>query len=243
MFAKLQHFLNSLDDRQERIYLTVFVTLFLSLYSPINLIAGSWSASSAETALDRAIPFMPAWVYIYALLYVLLPLPLVLPAPRPAFRRICASFAVTSLVSFVVFVLFPVHMDLRPTDLDTTEFASWLLALIHLVDTPANCLPSLHVSLSLLAALCAWSIDRAVGRIAIPLALVVAFSTLLVKQHWVWDMLTGWALGFSVWAVFVRGKTGERLPATRRGVYFLLAGLVLLFGLARVIHALEWIPL
>lgn len=238
MFAKLQHFLNSLAERQERIFLSILVGLFLSLYSPINFIAGSWPAGSAETALDRAIPFIPAWVYIYALLYVLLPLPLVLPSPRPAFRRICASFVFTSLVSFVVFLLFPVHMDLRPTDLDTTEFANWILALIHRVDTPANCLPSLHVSLSLLAALCAWSLDRAVGRIAIPLALVVALSTLLVKQHWVWDMLTGWALGFSVWAVFVRGQTGERLPANRRGVHFLLAGLVLLFGLARVVHAL-----
>lgn len=242
LLTKLRARLDLLPERQERVLLGVAVGLFLCLYSPINYLAGSWPAGSAETPLDRAIPFVPQWVFIYALLYLLLPLPLVLPSTRPVYRRICAAFVLTSAVSFVVFLLFPLHMDLRPMDLDGGVFAEWMLKVIHQVDTPANCLPSLHVSLSLLAALSAWTLDRRVGRIAIPLAIVVAFSTLFVKQHWAWDVISGWALGLFSWALLVRDPNNARLATGRRGVQWLLAGQALLFLGAWGVFALDLLP-
>lgn len=243
MLAQLRQFWTKLPENRQRILLCLGTGLFLCLYSPINQLAGGWSAASAETALDAKIPFLPGWVFVYALLYLLLPLPMVLPSSLATLRRICAAFLVTTAVSFTVFLLFPVHMDLRPEDLQADTFATWILALIHRVDTPANCLPSLHVSLSLLAALCAYSLDRTVGRIVIPLAIVVAFSTLFVKQHWLWDMLTGWALGFAIWALMVRGQTGSALAPRRRYVGWLIAGQVMAFGMAWVVYAGQSFPL
>lgn len=226
-----------ISEGRQRLILCLGTGLFLSLYSPINQLAGGWSASSAEMAVDSAIPFVPGWVFIYALLYLLLPLPMVLPSSLKTLRRICVAYLVTTGASFLVFLLFPVHMDLRPENLDTDSFPSWILSQIHRVDTPANCLPSLHVSLSLLSALCAWSLDRVVGRVVIPLAIVVALSTLFVKQHWAWDMITGWILGFTVWWTMVRGRMAcgsTALPSepNRRGLWVLLALQAAAFGVA-----------
>jgi hypothetical protein len=81
-----------------------------------------------------------------------------------------------------------------------------------------------------------------VGRIAIPLAIVVAFSTLFVKQHWAWDVISGWALGLFSWALLVREPNEPRLASRRRGVHWLLAGQVFLFLGAWAVFFLDLLP-
>lgn len=228
---------DALDPRRERLLLVGAVVLVLGLYVPINHLTATLPAAAPETWVDRAVPFDPAWVPVYELLYLFLFLPVVLPSSREAFRRIAAAYAGTALVSYAVFLLYPVHFTLRPTIESTEGFGAWVLALTHVIDTPSNCLPSLHVSLALLAALSAWSLDRRVGVVAVPLSVLIGVSTMFVKQHWWWDVVTGWALGLLAWGALVRPVARPEGAPSRRGLLLLLGAQLAAGAVALGLHA------
>ncbi len=229
--------LDRLDARRERRWLLAGVVLVLALYVPLNHFTATLPAAAPETWVDRAVPFEPAWVAVYELLYLFLLLPVVLPSGREAFRRIAAAYVVTALVSYAVFLVYPVHFTARPRITSTDTIGAWVLAMTHVIDTPSNCLPSLHVSLALLAGLSAWSLDRAVGALAVPLAIVIGVSTMFVPQHWWRDVVTGWALGGAAWTLLVRAAPRPEGPPERRGALALALAQVALSVAALLLHA------
>ena len=206
-FARLEAGLDRLTPLRERLVLTGGVAVLLGLYLPVNhLTARREPLLDPATRIDDWVPFVPAWMGLYGLLYAYLLLPAVLPIERRGFRAVARAYAVTAVVSFVVFLVAPVHKLDRPVDLDTSRFWEWLLALTHWIDTPSNCLPSLHVSLSLLVSLILTSAAPASGLVVVPCGLLIGISTLFVKQHWWADVWTGWLLALLVWTGLVRGR-------------------------------------
>ena len=226
-FARLAAGLDRLTPLRERLVLTGGVAALLGLYLPVNhLTARREPLLDPATRIDDWVPFVPAWMGLYGLLYAYLLLPAVLPMERRSFRAVASAYAATTVLSLAAFVAVPVHKLDRPADLDTSGFWEWLLALTHWIDTPSNCLPSLHVSLSLLASLCAASAVPALGRVVVPLGLLIGVSTLFVEQHWWADVWTGWLLGGLAWAVLVRGRVqalGFDAPGVRGSLACLLA--------------------
>ena len=226
-FARLAAGLDRLTPLRERLVLTGGVAALLGLYLPVNhLTARREPLLDPATRIDDWVPFAPAWMGLYGLLYAYLLLPAVLPIERRGFRAVARAYAVTAVVSLGVFLVAPVHKLDRPVELDTSRFWEWLLALTHWIDTPSNCLPSLHVSLSLLASLCAASAVPALGRVVVPLGLLIGVSTLFVEQHWWADVWTGWLLGGLAWAVLVRGRVQAsrfNAPGVRGSLACLLA--------------------
>ncbi|MBL6719884.1 MAG: phosphatase PAP2 family protein [Planctomycetes bacterium] len=222
--------LDALPERGERLLLVGLLAALLGLYVPINHLTAARSAAAPASWVDARIPLTLEWMGLYGLLYVFLLLPAALPMDRASFRAVARAYAATTLVSFAVFLAAPVHMVERPVLAEPDSFFAWLLALTHWIDTPSNCLPSLHVSLSLLAGLSAGSAAPRLGRLAVPLGLLIGTSTLFVEQHWWADVWTGWLLGLVTWALLVRGQL-RPVPAgsawLRRG----LLGLVALQGL------------
>jgi membrane-associated phospholipid phosphatase len=69
-------------------------------------------------------------------------------------------------------------------------------------DNPYNCFPSLHTSISTILAVYWLRVNRRLGiLVAVWVALIVA-STVLIKQHYLADLVAGLALAFAaVWAV------------------------------------------
>lgn len=230
-FARLEAGLDRLTPLRERLVLTGGVAALLGLYLPVNhLTAQREPLLDPATRIDDWVPFVPAWMGLYGLLYAYLLLPAVLPIERRGFRAVARAYAVTAVVSLGVFLVAPVHKLDRPVELDTSRFWEWLLALTHWIDTPSNCLPSLHVSLSLLASLCAASAVPSLGRVVVPLGLLIGVSTLFVEQHWWADVWTGWLLGGLAWAVLVRGRV-EALTFEAPGVRGRLLCLLAVQGL------------
>jgi membrane-associated phospholipid phosphatase len=84
-----------------------------------------------------------------------------------------------------------VFFFLCPTAVLRPEASGLLFDVIRLVDTPANCFPSLHVALSFIVA---WGLIED-GRPWAPLtalwAAAIAVSTMLVKQHCALDVAGG----------------------------------------------------
>jgi len=135
------------------------------------------------SAIDRAIPFAPWTIGIYLSQFAILFL--TLWRARDA-APVFAAIAVATLISAIVFVLWPTTIE-RPLTRNTAYAALWLF------DVPTNCFPSLHVALAMIAA--AFWPDRKTRAVAIVWAAAIAVSTLTTKQHYAIDVLGGAVVG------------------------------------------------
>ncbi len=195
--------LDRLPTWLERCLLLALVTGFYLLYIPINRFSTQLEAYHPETFIDRAIPSTPGWMYVYAAVFISGFMPVLVVRPRSLFRRLAVAYTGVQVVAFACFLLVPVHMEHRPLDMAVVDFPSWGQRLAYYLDTQAACLPSIHVTLGVLAALCTWKADRLMGAVGMVIALLVATSTLMVKQHYLADVVVAAVLATAAWAALV----------------------------------------
>jgi membrane-associated phospholipid phosphatase len=158
------------------------------------------------TALDRAVPFLPAsgLAYFGAFIFVLATF-LALRDRVEATRFLYASLLAQG-VGMLCFLLWPVQYprELYPLPANSSALGAALVAYVRGSDAPLNCLPSLHVST---AVICALSLR---GHRWFPAAVLAAVasaaSTLTFKQHYLVDAIAGAALGFAAWWTCFRSK-------------------------------------
>jgi membrane-associated phospholipid phosphatase len=223
----------------ERLLLVGAVTAFYLLYLPISRGMEGVDAHHPATWVDHALPADARWMYVYFAVMVSGFTPGLTVASRGLFRRIALAYFLVQAVAFGVFLVWPVVMDLRP-EVPVTSFHTWGLAVCYRIDPPGTCFPSIHVSLAVLAALCSWKADRLVGGAAVVLGVFIAFSTLMVKQHYLVDVLGGFVLAAVTWSVVVapwRPPPGERVALPRWAPALLLAvyglAVLVLYGIYR----------
>jgi hypothetical protein len=155
-------------------------------------------ASDTQLPIDSWIPYCGCAVWPYLLAIVGIALPAWLLRKRELFRRTFIAKTIVIGISFCVFFLFPTRsLTLRSyaTIGATDRVTAWLLDFLFWIDVPANLAPSLHVSLMTTSAL-ALAIERTAARACI-LAVWSIFlaSVCLVKQHYLFDVVSGAALG------------------------------------------------
>jgi membrane-associated phospholipid phosphatase len=154
---------------------------------------------------ELSVPFVPGMIYAYAsaLLLFFLP-PFLLSAPR--LRALARAAITVLLVAGLCYLLLPATLGFQRPDLvpgyDSVYRALYALALPH------NLVPSLHVSCS---ALCIAALIRASTAKAARLALLIwglfiSVAVLLVHQHHLLDVISGWLLGLAAYRlVYLRG--------------------------------------
>lgn len=149
------------------------------------------------TALDRLIPFQPAWLaaYVTLWLYVGVAPGLLLRFVELVIYGLWA--AALCLAGLACFYFWPSAVP--PLRMDVSHLAGF--ALLQGVDAAGNACPSLHVAVAMFSAI--W-IEHLLRHARVPPALrlanaawflAIAYSTLAVKQHVVLDALAGAALG------------------------------------------------
>lgn len=148
---------------------------------------------SFETSLDRAIPFVPWMIVAYLAFFPFVAMvPLLLSARKLAVGLLACAFAIS--VAWPIFLLAPASMT-RP---DPTVIENALLrdvfTWLHVIDDTHNTFPSLHVAIAWICALGAARWLRH-GGWAVPVAVGISASTMLVKQHLVVDVVGGTVLG------------------------------------------------
>ena len=160
------------------------------------------------TAVDQWIGFHPGWVYAYQSAYLLIPLAPFLSVQRAELWVYTRGFLLMTAVAMGIFLLFPVAGP-RPTAVPRDGAFGLLLR----YDKPLNAFPSLHVGLVVHSlAFGMWLRDRA-GRGAVGKsnrnlnaggwalaagtvwAVLIAYSTLATKQHYLVDIPVGVLLG------------------------------------------------
>ena len=160
-------------------------------------------------ALDARFPVLPWTFFIYLLAYVVV-LALFVIRRTAAFLNLAfTSFIVMNLAAFALFALFPAQgpeRDFMGSD------GGGIIAVVHAVDSRYNAFPSLHVANPWLIAILSlherrWSVLTVLLFIV---AVSISISTLLVRQHYLLDVLGGIALSVLVSAIMFRRSISPR---------------------------------
>lgn len=174
--------------------LVAAITYYLAGYFALNIF-NAHRAHYVQLALpfEHAIPFVPLFVIPYGLVLLIIVLGfLSIPvAEWAAFRRAFVLFFVNITICFILFALVPVRDLQRPAPQQLHGWLSGVVAFVYWIDAPTNLFPSLHVNAAVLSGLVARRHHRRIGNALLVFAAVVALSTLLVKQHYVADVVSG----------------------------------------------------
>jgi membrane-associated phospholipid phosphatase len=165
-------------------------------------------AFNAAIPLDSSIPYLPAFLPVYYLAYVTIA-GIFLISREPAFlNRAYISIIAANAFAFVFFMAFPVLGPERITDTTGHSVVQNMVQLTHFLDSRYNAFPSLHVANPVLLFLLS-ARHRGLSWLTLLfliLALSISAATLLVKQHYLLDVVSGVVLAVSALAVVSRLK-------------------------------------
>jgi hypothetical protein len=149
-------------------------------------------------AFEAHIPFVPLAIFAYLMVWVnlcvgVLSIPL---ADIAFFRRAWRWLMTNVTIAYAIFLALPVRADHRP-DLSAAQTLPELIAGFYFsIDAPTNLLPSLHVELAVMAGLLCLRRARWLGVGALAVSAGIVVSVLLVKQHYIADIVLALALVF-----------------------------------------------
>ncbi len=159
-----------------------------------------------RTRLDDLIPFWPwtAWFYLpfYAAIFIICISGF---RSRLLFRRAMLAVLIVMVTGGGCHLLFPAEYPrpiLKPPFANLSES---FMALVQRVDRPGNVFPSLHVAQTSTLALILRRDRPVLGAIAVVMGALLALSTLTTKQHFVYDVISGYAMAFGVSWIVLRG--------------------------------------
>jgi len=196
--------------------LTAMFLLAAIPYTSINRLASirDWAAFDPTYQIDLDIPFLAWMILPYFTLYLYYPAAAWFGSKDDLMWRQNVVFhqmmLITCWIINGIFILLPVKVDLRHL-IHGVQGTSWepLYSLLHGVDTPWNSWPSLHIvqSTQVVLILRYWyppttSRLQILHGILLVMWILLVISTMVIKQHYIWDvatalLLTG--LGWMYW--------------------------------------------
>ncbi len=163
--------------------------------------------TSLLLSIDRRIPFRPGWVWVYSFLYYSFIVSTILTIRDfRQFAYTCLNFMILLIAQVTVAFIFPVRTppDWRSYD-PTSSRSARFLSFVHSIDRGGNCFPSMHIAVATLSALHAASnLFPTIGIAAysvMALPILIAFSTVFTKQHYLLDLPAGAALAYAIFSL------------------------------------------
>lgn len=180
---------------KRRIFWLVITLISLVIYFPINrLVSGGWALS---LPIDKNIPLYPPALIPYllgSLLFVAFPIWASLYSEKYKFEAYVISFLTATTISYIIYLTLPTFV-IRP-EVHSQDHFSRAIVLLYQNDYPHNAAPSGHTFYTLISFLYIKFWNPKVQVISLTIALLIIASTLLTKQHYVLDVISGLILGF-----------------------------------------------
>lgn len=165
----------------------------LCAYHALNIYLAPRAIPVASTPLDRLIPVLSCFVWPYLAFYVVVLCAFVRATARDCFWGVFGISMAVVAGSFVAFSLWPTSLQ-RP-GVHGMGISDRVLTGLWSLDGPANCVPSLHVSLSIWAVYIAYRVGTVRRLGAVLVALILGVAPLFVRQHLLLDVLGGAGVG------------------------------------------------
>jgi membrane-associated phospholipid phosphatase len=224
----------------------LFYVVWIVVIEVVGRFAATLPGADLTTSFDQRIPLLPGFVWVYQICYYFPLLPLVIAQDWHRFNRGLLAIVVANLPALAMYLLVPVHIARPELGHSLSER---VLHFIYTTDyqPSANKLPSLHVVF-------AWLVFLMCRRQGLPrwgewtvgaLAILISLSTLFIKQHILYDVVSGTVWAFAAWGLagklYARWRQPEwDAPTTikaigRRMAPALLIGAALLILLSRIV--------
>ena len=167
------------------------LTIDLSVFYATRPILPYLPTHSLAMPLDAKIPFMPAWIIIYVLSFAswLITILWILAESKRHAYRLCGVYTIIMILTLTCFLAYPVTIE-RPEITESGLFHDFT-RLIYALDSPTNLCPSLHVVLSYICwrgTMDCQKIPKWYQWFNLAFLILVCFSILFVKQHYVADI-------------------------------------------------------
>lgn len=144
-----------------------------------------------DDSILARLPLVPAFTAVYLGVHVFSVVPYcAIPETRHLRRYLLGNLLIIAL-SAIVWVSLPVRLDRPPLSPELSGFGAWLLHEVYATDPTTNCFPSAHCSVAVYAAIGLRFASRPIFAWGIASAAAICLSTLLTKQHYVVDVVTG----------------------------------------------------
>ena len=195
-----------LTDAQKKTLLFLAMVLYFSVgYLLVNYISSKMQSGSLATVWDASLPFTPIFIVIYLIGYPLPALPHFIIKDLKTYKRAVMAYFFILTVSFLVFLVFPIHV-MRPHPNAMSDFYATVFGWLQTIDGPYNAFPSLHVSMATIACLACFDWHKRHAWLLV-WPVLIAVSAVLVKQHYIWDVIGGLSLGVAAYFIFLNPKT------------------------------------
>jgi membrane-associated phospholipid phosphatase len=165
--------------------------LALSLNSLFYFSSGAFSGAAylvPPTFVDDAIAFQPCAIWPYLSFFGLILLAF-LKVPAQKLNVLTFAIVDSTIIGAIIFFFYPTTIAYPAT----AEHG--LLGALRLLDTPKNCLPSLHGAITLICVISLFS-KNVIWNIGLLLwGLLICWSAIAVRQHAFMDIASGLILG------------------------------------------------
>jgi len=176
------------------------------VYFGIGHLTMSRSTELLRTPLDDAIPFWPwtSWCYLpfYAAIFIM-----AISGFRNKFlfNRGLSAVALVMVIGATGHIFIPAEYPRPVLHPPYADLSSAFLAAVQHIDPPGNVFPSLHVAQTSGLAFILTRDRPVLGRVTIVMGALLALSPLTTKQHFIVDVISGYALAFMARAFALRG--------------------------------------
>jgi membrane-associated phospholipid phosphatase len=175
-----------------------FTAWWVLIYGGTNYVTGKHAFRvRVHSAIDLRMPFVPAAVLGYMSLYPLFWMAPFVQRTRQEIHALFGTLAAVTLVASICFVMLPVENAFPPPPADMGAWTEPVL-LAKQIALTHNWLPSLHVALAVVCVAVYAGRAGWIGRkILWAWSLLIGVSTLLLNQHYLIDVVAGYALALA----------------------------------------------
>lgn len=152
-------------------------------------------------AVDDYIPFLEVFVIPYFLWFAYVSSVVLFQffTDKTSYYRTCVFLFTGMTVFLIISTLWPNGHHLRPVEMPRDNIFTWLVAHLYHTDTPTNLWPSIHVYNSIGAHLAVihnrkLAENKKLRRGSFILCVSIILSTVFIKQHSMFDVLTAFIM-------------------------------------------------
>lgn len=203
MIRMIKILVNDYKKVAERLFFLISLIFTSAIYSCLNVYRGK--VYHIPTFVDNIIPFNKYFIIPYLGWYIFIGFWLFYYSvvDEKIYFKILWGINLGMLICFLIYYFFPTYVQ-RP-EIRGNDIFDNLMRFVYNRDNPYNCFPSLHVFDSVLCCIYI-NKDEDISPfnkfVSSSMAVVIIFSTFFVKQHYVYDALSGIFVAYLVYIVF-----------------------------------------
>ncbi len=217
-----QKFLSFVEKNKHLLILLYFFIYLVWFHYVENTVTARFHV--IYTPLDDLIPFCEYFVVPYLLWFAYIAWGIAYFALRNKneYYKLCAFLFAGMTIFLIVSTVYPNGHYLRPAYFTHHNIFTTLCGFLYQTDTATNLFPSIHVYNSIGVHLAVthsseFKNNRIVRLLSGALAISIILSTMFIKQHSTFDVLTAFLLAFIMYrVVYVHGFTGTPQRLSRR---------------------------